>query len=357
LVCDVAGQAHTIPWRTDGRGRLREPGRFRDFVLFAGDVLQGLQATVTLVESDRAPFEDFRHHASLFLDMLGAWASTGAPYGPAVSAGCALVSSLVSYIGTRVEDDLELSYTGDLLPVASAGGPAEGGRDAVFCLERMAGGTDTAPGLRVGFRVHSLPTLAASRPSVLILEDIGFDLCGARCCGSRLLLDASFGSGRRAQPLRLSYTIPRAASRLSSVVRVRDRCVYRGPCSGVLPFFIDASVVSDDSLGAVGPVLDAGRNFREELVRLDTASRTAVRLEGDRFEALASGAQSMLNLALSFTSGSCSLGSVSGLLVLGEASHHETTGGSIRTVCPGRSFEVRVGSDGESALVFRFRLE
>jgi len=325
LAIELNGQPTAISWATHRNGHLKNNGRRRDgskggpnkfsnSLVYFGPAKDPLDAAVLLLESDEQQREALLE-ARDALARLAAVAGRVPGYGTAAAAGLTLGSGLIDLARQRIDDEVELLYHG-AFGEAPTTEPVRAGTYTLLRPNREDPRAQDDPDLELTFKAHRFKpageggkdafTAAIESIEWTPPEDLLDDLNPEN---ARLILEATFGSGKARQEYSFQQRLKNDEATLERVFGLRNKRVYRGPHRLGVPYSISLVVVhEDDDLELIEGLASHGATFAAAIGEEETSQAA---------ERVAKGVQSLRAVVTELMPKKITIGQASRLIVVG----------------------------------------
>lgn len=305
LTVVAGGVATTLSWATDGDGKLKNPKKFEDFVVFLGKHSGAVPIEIHCVELDKK--NGFLKDLAKVIGTLGSIAGLIPGAGSAIAAGAGFVSATLDTVSKSENSDTELSYHGSLSD------PHDDGKKSrllqgTWILDRTdpSRPANEQRGSELRFFVQPLKRASSVKKVRLLLDEVRLDIPRRLLdkADAELIFELSAGCGQRLKQFSFKRRLRTSGRWLAETTGISDHVLYEGPYGYGIPYSLSAAIVWGDKheslenvSGTVGPVIGE-----------------VTGLEDDETEQLTKALQSLRSLALEFSTDKVSLGTLSGVV-------------------------------------------
>ena len=325
LAISLGNQATSLSWsRPKGKNaKIKNPGKFRHYVLFLGKPDVNLDLSVNVVETDTDTVKGLRR-ANAALSGASAIANLVPGPGTVVSVGLNMLGAILDFIKGQVDDDTELSLhasmTQELPPPNDRIQLKKGTYKIIRKASTPSKSTDPDseppdPDIEVHIGVYNFkPLLNGHDQEVLVvLDSITLDLADPNSDDPNLekrtlVFDATVGGGEDASKFAFQGKILNGKASIDKVTGIKDKVLYQGPWNVGVPFTFSLAAVRDSSeLKAIDGLIDTasiqGKRFTKKKPVQHTIDNATKAI------------QSIRSLMVEFLPQKFSIGTKSGLIV------------------------------------------
>ena len=316
LAVSVGDQATSLSWSRPKRNNanVKNPKKFRHYVLFLGKPNINIDFGFTVVETDKDTVKGLKK-ANTALSGASAIASLVPGAGTAVSSGLNMLGTILDFIKGQVDDDTELCLHASMTQES----PPPAGRirlkKGAYKIIRKAEDPSTLPDIEIQVGVYNFRPLPQKydQDVLVVLDSITFHLPSLNPENPNLeqrtlVFDATVGGGEDAFKFDFRGKIRNGKASIDDVTGIKDKVLYQGPWSVGVPFtFSLAAVGNSNELEALEGLIDTTSVQAKRFTAKKPAKQT--------IDKATKAMQSIRALMVEFLPEKFSIGTKSGLIV------------------------------------------
>ena len=316
LAISVGNQATSLSWsRPNGKdATVKNPEKFRHYVLFLGRPEVNLDVSFNVVETDNDAVNRLRRvNAAASAASAIAYLLPGT--GTIVSAGLKMLGGILDFLTKQFDDDIELFFHASITRESS---PSTGQlqlQKGTYKIIRKVDNPSEPPDIEVNIGVYNFKPLPENQQHevLVVLDSITITVPPSNpeepdLTQRTLVFDATVGGGENAVRFDFRGKIRNRKASIDKVVGIKDKVLYQGPWTMGVPFTFSLAAVGDSNeLDAVEGLVDIVFTQTKKFTKKQSVQHT--------IDNATKAVQSVRSLLIEFLPRKFSIGTKSGLIV------------------------------------------